>query len=835
VAVGAAFLVLGVGGGGLWVRAWLRASLPLVEGERTLPGLGAPVRIERDAFGVPVVRGRSRGDVARATGFLHAQERFFQMDLLRRRAAGELAELVGKAGLTLDRETRVLQLRSVARRATVALPPVERELLEAYTGGVNAGLRALGAPPFEYGLLRAAPRAWAPEDSLLCALTMFLTLQGELPDRESTLGLMHDVLPPEMFAFLAPRGTEWDAPLEGGPLPPPPMPTAAVLDLRRTPPAAPPPLAGPPVAWLDPFTWGGAGWGVDHGAGATLGRGGSSPLRGGGEERGSMNDPMAFGSNSWAVAGTETVHGGAILANDMHLGLAVPNTWYRASLVFPRGGEQTRVTGVMLPGAPFVVVGSNGHVAWGFTNTQGDWADLVELEPAPGRRDGYLTPEGPRELGRATETIHVKGAADETLEVLSTVWGPVVDVDHRGRRRALAWVPLREGGLNAALFRMEAVRDLDEALALAPEVGIPHQNVLCADATGRIGWTIMGRIPRRVGFEGRLPTSWADGSRRWDGWRRPEEYPRVVDPPGGRLWTANARAVSGRDLAIEGFGGYDLGARARQIRDDLRALDKAGEADMLRIQLDDRAVFLERWRNLLLEVLTPDQVARSPRRAEARHLVEEWGGRASVDSVGYRLVRGFRERAARAALEPLLAPCREADPSFDYLGRRPNRGIRQWEGPLWALVTERPPHLLDPRFPSWGELLLASLDDVLEELTRGGRSLSARTWGERNTVLIQHPLSRVLPVLGRWLDMPREALPGDGNMPRVQYPRAGASERLVVSPGREERGLFHMPCGESGHPLSPHYRDGQEAWARGEPTPFLPGPPVHVLTLRPVG
>lgn len=797
--------MLAAGIGGVGLRAWLRASLPQLDGERTLPGLGAPVRVERDALGVPVVRGRSRGDVARATGFLHAQERFFQMDLLRRRAAGELAELVGKAGLALDRETRVLRLRSVARRATAALPPDERDLLEAYTGGVNAGLHALGGRPFEYGVLGVSPRDWAPEDSLLCALAMFLTLQGEQPERESALGLMHDVLPPEVFAFLAPRGTEWDAPLEGEPLPPPPVPRAAVLDLRRTPPAAPSPAEEPPTARLDPL--------------------GLAP----------SENAMVYGSNNWAVAGTHTVHGEAILANDMHLGLAVPNIWYRASLVFPGRGGETRVTGVTLPGVPFVVVGSNGHVAWGFTNTQGDWADLVELEPAPGLRDGYLTPEGPRELDRATETIHVKGGADEMLEIRSTVWGPVVDVDHRGRRRALAWVPLREGGLNAGLFRMEAVKDLDEALALAPEVGIPHQNFVCADAAGRIGWTIMGRIPRRVGFEGRLPSSWADGSHRWDGWRRPEEYPRIVDPPDGRLWTANARVVSGHDLAIEGFGGYDLGARARQIRDDLRALDTVTEMDMLRIQLDDRAIFLSRWRDLLLGVLTPDETARAPLRAEARRLAEGWSGRASVDSVGYRIVRAFRRRVARAALEPLLAPCREADPRFEYLGRRPNRGIRQWEGPLWALVTERPPHLLDPRFSSWEELLLDSLDGVVEELTQHGRSLSARTWGERNTVLIQHPLSRALPFLGRWLDMPREALPGDGNMPRVQYPRAGASERLVVSPGREEKGLFHMPCGESGHPLSPHYRDGHEAWARGEPTPFLPGPPVHVLTLRPAG
>jgi penicillin G amidase len=488
---------------------------------------------------------------------------------------------------------------------------------------------------------------------------------------------------------------------------------------------------------------------------------------------------------------------------------------------------------VTLPGAPFMVVGSNGHVAWGFTNSQGDWADLVVLDPVPGDGDAYLSPDGPRRFEHASETIHVRGGQDEPVPVLSTIWGPVVDRDHRGRRRALAWVALREGGLNAALVGMETVRGLDEALALAPRVGIPAQNFVVADDSGRIGWTIIGRIPRRVGYDGRLPTSWADGRHRWDGWLAPEEYPRVVDPPSGRIATANARVASGEALNAVGFGGYDLGARQHQIRDDLLAIDKATESDMLRVQLDDRAVFLERWRKLLLELLTPERTAGAARRAEARRLVEEWGDHAAIASVGYRIVRAFRSRVAEDVFTPLLAPCRRADARFDYLGRRPNQGQRQWEGPLWALVTERPVHLLDPRFASWEALLVSSLDAVLTELTKDGAPLASRTWGERNTTLIQHPLSRAVPALGRWLDMPREPLPGDSNMPRVQHPSAGASERLAVSPGHEERGYFHMPGGQSGHPLSPNYGDGHAAWARGEPLPFLPGPAVHVLTLVP--
>ena len=301
-----------------------------------------------------------------------------------------------------------------------------------------------------------------------------------------------------------------------------------------------------------------------------------------------------------------------------------------------------------------------------------------------------------------------------------------------------------------------------------------------------------------------------------------------MDPPSGRIWTANARVAGGQDLEAVGFGGYALGSRATQIRDGLMEIDQASEADMLRVQLDDRALFLERWRELLLEVLDSPDPNGHPLRGDARRFVEGWGGRAAVDSVGYRLVRAFRNEVMALAMGPLVAPCREADPRFEGL----SQATRQVEGPLWALVTERPRHLLDPRFESWPELLASAFDAVLAEL-EGQGALAERTWGEQNRVLIRHPLTRGVPVLERWLDLPPEALPGDIHMPRVQRPRSGASERLAVSPGREEHGYLHMPGGQSGHPLSPHYADGHESWTRGEPSPLLPGPAAHVLTLVP--
>jgi len=785
--------LLGAGAGGLWVHGRLRASLPQLEGERTLPGLSAPVRVERDAQGVPRLAGKSRLDLSRALGFVHGQERFFQMDLLRRRAAGELAELVGPAALKLDRTVRVHRFRSVAERVFARAPADERSSIQAYAEGVNAGLAALGAPPFEYLALRTDPLPWRPEDTILAELAMFVTLQSGLPERESLLGVMHDVLPPALFAFLAPSGSEWDAPLVGGAFAVPPVPGPDVLDLRR--PQAPKAVAQGPSA-----------------------------------ERAAALEPdpeFVPGSNNWAVAGAHTASGAPLLADDMHLQITVPNIWYRAVLAWREGGEERQVVGVTLPGTPVTIVGSNAHVAWGFTNSEGDWADLVEVEPDPSEPDAYRTPAGPRKFARVSERIRVKGGPEETLEVVETIWGPIVDQDHRGRKRALRWVAQDEQGVNLALSALETAQTVAEAQEVANRTGAPAQNFVAVDRDGHIGWTILGRIPRRAGFDGRLPGSWADGTRRWDGWLEPREYPRVVDPPSGRLWTANARVVDGEMLRKIGFGGYDLGARAQQIRDDLLALEKATPEDMLKVQVDIRAIFLARWRDLLLKTLTPEALARDPRRVEMRRLVEGWGGRASADSAGYRLVRDFRTTLAEQVLEPLTAPCKAADPRFRW-----NR-LPFYEGPLWALVTKRPPHLLDPKHETWDAQLLAAADAVVESLTRDGARLADQTWGRRNAAQIQHPLSRAVPSLTRFLDMPRDELPGDSNMPRAQGPENGASERLAVSPGREAEGVFHMPGGQSGHPLSPNYADGHAAWVKGEPRPLLPGPPVHVLTLRP--
>lgn len=777
----------------LWARSRVKASLPVTDGEQAVPGLSAPVTIERDARGVPTVRAATRADAARALGFLHAQERFFQMDLMRRKAAGELAELVGAGVAQVDRKIRVHRFRAVAERQWRDSTAQGRDVIEAYTAGVNSGLAALREVPFEYLVLRTRPAAWKPEDTILVSLAMFLELHDDIGEQESARGLMRDLLPAPLYAFLNPTGTEWDAPIVGPAFEVPPIPGPEVFDLRKEAPAAKP---LPRAARL--------------------------------MEESAAELKAALGSNNWAVDGKHSKTGAAIVANDMHLGISVPNTWYRASLAWTDALGPHRVTGATLPGAPTLIVGSTGSIAWAYTNSQGDWNDLVVIEPDPSDASRYLTPAGPRAFEKHQEVVHVKGGADQTVEVLGTIWGPVIDTDHRGRKRAMHWTAYEPDAVNVGLLQVETAKTVDEALARASVSGIPPQNFVCGDSTGRIAWTIIGRIPRRTGFTGREPESWTDGSRHWDGWLAPADYPKVVDPPSGRLWSANSRMVDGEMLARIGESGYDLGARQKQIRDALLGLDTAAVSDMLQIQLDDRALFLARWRELLLKTLDPAAVQADARRAEFRRLVDGWGGHAAVDSVGYRLVRAFRIHLAEELFGAITARCKAADDRFDY----PDQ-VWRFEGPLWALVSERPAHLLPVKHRTWDEQLLAVVDLTIAEMMGHGGALGDRTWGERNTSRVQHPLSMAVPGLGRWLDMPALPLPGDSHMPRFQSPRAGASERMAVSPGHEAEGYFHMPGGESGHPMSAHYGDGHMAWAKGEATPFLPGPAVNTLTLKP--
>jgi penicillin G amidase len=769
----------------------LRASLPQIDGEVTAPTLAAGATIARDEQGTPTIRATSRRDLAFATGYAHGQDRFFQMDLMRRAAAGELAELLGKPVLELDEKYRIHDFRRIARAIVKDSPALDRELLDAYTAGVNLALTNAGARPWEYTLLRSEPAPWRVEDSVLVAFSMYLNLNDSSGAEELARAQLSATLPRPLYHFLYPLGTEWDAPIVGSSVQTPAIPGADVFTLRST---------AARTAALNTLP---------------------SP--------GAMQDEPFVGSNGWAVAGARTRDNAALLASDMHLTLRLPHIWYRARLLVESGAEPPRdLVGVTLPGLPMLVAGSNGHVAWGYTNSYGDFSDIVIVEPDPENPEKYLTDSGSEPFTNRDETIAIRGGGKDYLVVQSTRWGPIIDYDSAGRPLALRWTAHDSSATNLRMFDLETAKNVADALRIANRAGGPVQNLMVADADGHIGWSLMGQVPVRASYDSTLPHSWREPGGGWTGWRTPEEYPRVIDPASGRLWTANARTLDTETwLAFMGDGGYDLGARAAQIRDDLFALPTATAADMTNIQLDDRALFLTRWRDLLLDLLPESQVRMNPLRTQARDLIEHWSGRAAVDDAGYRIVRAARAQIRKDVYESLTALARQQFPQTKFTPSA------QFEGPLWQLVTQRPMHLLDPHYDSWEAALRASFDRVLMSLQQECKELRRCTWGEANVLQMRHPLSAALPFASRWLDMPAQELPGDAQMPRVQGAAFGASQRLVVSPGREAQGSLQMPGGPVDHPLSPFYGAGHEAWARGEPTPLLPGAAKHTLTLRP--
>jgi penicillin G amidase len=815
----AALILLGVLlvvalGVGLWARQQLVASLPQLDGTLRVEGLSAPVTVARDALGIPTIRGASREDVARAIGVLHAQERFFEMDLSRRRAAGELAALVGVRAVAADREMRIHRFRAEAQRAVAIMEPQARAVLEAYAAGVNTGLSNFGKPPFEYLVLRQAPARWLPEDTLLVVLSMFVTLQDYDGSYESTIATMHDVLPKEIVDLMVPDGTEWDSPVVGAAFSVPPIPGPEIYNLRARRLGKKERIQLPPPRQETSWRPSMFGAGRDRAPWTLTGD----------------DDEAAIGSNNWAIAGWLSVDGAATVANDMHLTVRVPNTWYRASLEWPDTSSpsgQLRLIGITLPGVPALVVGSNTHVAWGFTNTYADWSDLVLLDVDPKDPTRYRTPGGWRAFDRHAETIEIAGLPPERLEVSWTIWGPVIDSDHKGRPRAVRWVAHDAERLGVAAAALETAHTVEQAFDAVNGLGTPGQNFVVADADGHIGWTIYGSIPRRLGFDGRVPQSWADGTVGWSGWLNAAEYPRLRDPAIGRIWTANARVVDGDMLAKLGDGSYEVGSRARIIRDRLMAKDQFSPTDMLTIQLDTSATFLARWRDLILRTLSPAAVGDSDERAQFRDLVERtWDGHASASSPGYRLTRMFREAVSDSVIGFVLAECYEADARFDY------RSVRRREGPVWKIVSERPVHLLDPVYSNWDALLVGAIDRVIERAEdEGGMT---EPWSRMNVTAYRHPLSSAIPLIGgQLLDMPLRPINGDLYTPSMHWGANAPSQRMVISPGREADGIMHMPTGQSGHPLSPYYSNSHDAWVNGEATPFMPGATQHTLTLTP--
>lgn len=778
-----------------------QGSLSILEGQISLAGVKAPLTILRDIKGVPTIKASNREDTAYALGFLHGQERFFQMDLLRRTSAGELSDLFGKRAIRHDKKIRLHQFRKRATDAFENMPPIHQQILSHYTMGVNQGLEALGQLPFEYFLLQGQAQPWQVQDGLLVLYSMYIDLQPIWGQSERSLAVMKDLLPKDWFTFLTSQGGYWDSPIEG-----PAYKENTII----------------PIKPLSLFQEKSAP--QNHASANTdRTRYGSN-----------YTDKIHYGSNNWSVSGVLTSHGAGMVANDMHLGLGVPNIWYRASWYLEDG---RRITGVSLPGTPAMIAGSNERVAWGFTNSQGDYSDVIILKTREPNQ--YLTPQGWQEFIIESEKIQVKGKDAIEVKVKKTQWGPVIGKDHNGSTLALRWVAHDVQGANMNILGMEDALDIKNALAIAPLAGIPGQNLNVVDHQGKNAWSIMGRLPNRFGFsknnrapyffDSQLPKDWSQGRYGWQGYLSKGDYPKIINPNNGRIWTANARVASGINLAKVGVNNYALGARQKQIQQGLQSKDIFTELDFLEMQLDDKAVFLTRWQILMLSILEHEGIANlNSDLINIKHHLENWQGRASESSVGYLLVKRFRERVINQTIGHVYRYLEKN--SNDFWPSSINNFV---EYPVWLLMKDKPAKHLPNGFTSWQDFLMAMIKQSHQQVTQDGKPLNEQTWGKHNTLAIKHPLSGALPFLSSLLNMPAHPMAGDTYMPRVQDPNTGASERFSVAPGFEKQGYFHMATGQSAHPLSPYFKRGHDDWVAGRATPFLPQQTQWTLKISP--
>jgi penicillin amidase len=691
---------------------------------------------------------------------------------------------LGNATLATDREKRRHRLRSRMAVHWTLLPAEQQALLAAYTQGANAGLAALPVRPWQYLLLRSEPQPWREIDSMLVVCEMYYILQARDFDVRFNESLLREQVGSALFDWLKPKGGTWDAPLDGSQISAAAMPSAEMLDTRRNP-ATRPETVTIAVAQSDV----------------------------------AENSP---GSNNWALNGVLTANGSALLANDMHLGLSVPNIWFRSQFLIGKGNSARRIAGVTLPGSPAMVIASNGQIAWGFTNSTGKWFDWVAVDKA-------------EKVIESHEIIAVKGSAPVDLVVHETRFGPILrDVtDASGKRQfAIHWSLYDPGAVNARLADMMDAKSVDEGINIAQQSGVPHQNILIADRHGNIGWTIAGRMPRY--------REWRHQSERGTftpadalpaEWLAQQDYPQIINPAGARLYSANNRLLGGADGAKIGDGGFDLGARGAQIRDRLMEKSRFDETALHAIQRDNESRFFKRWAKLARDTAA---ISGKAGMDEIVRQLDGWNGRADIDQTGHRLVRSFRIQVSNVLWKEWIkvaAPSLDIEPAANGVSSYPG-----WDGrseyAIWQAITSRADHLLPQPFGNWDQFLDAQLALVQGELIKQNGSLNAATWGKRNGANIRHPIARALPLLSRWLDMPVEPLAGDNNMPLVAAPSFGASERMVVAPGFEERGLLVMPGGQSGHPLSPFYGAGHEDWVHGAALPLLAGETRYRLQLN---
>ena len=790
-----------------WFVWAAKSSLPQLEGSLKVGGLKAPVTVLRDPQGMPHIRASSLEDVVFAQGYVTAQDRLWQMDITRRFAAGELSEILGPDLIRHDREQRILMLPAVAERAAAALQPEERRMSEAYSAGVNAFIEShRNRLPIEFRVLRYQPRPWRVENSFLLGANMMKSLNHGTVETERIREIVTAKLGPELAAELYPQTSLRDHP-----------PTAAEKTSHRKAKQEDPSEDDPDFAPDSQISFR------------------QSDLQ-------HVSEEPVPGSNNWVVSGAHTVSGKPLLSNDMHLDYGVPGIWYEVQLEVPE--KNFNVAGVSLPGAPFVIVGHNQRIAWGFTNVEPDVEDLY-IEQFNDKGE-YQTPQGWNQPERRHEVIHVKGGPDVTLDVTVTRHGPIVTELFPGETRKLAlhWT-IYDVPISFATFSaVDAAQSWKEFRQAFSQLSSPGQNVVYADVDGHIGYQATGRFPIRRSGDGSMPVSGADDAHEWIGSIPYEKLPSVLDPREGIIATANARMVpNGYPYPISTY--FDVPFRTQRIYTVLQSGRRFDASDMLSLQMD---VYSDFEKTLAERFVNATDHASSvpPRAKEAAELLRAWDGRVTAESPAANIIVFARRAAVREMLEPRLGDVRvqgltESEKSVETVPL-----LKRWLPTatfLEKVLRDQPAQWLPKKYKDYDELLVASLDRAV---TGDAGSFKIRSW----TRAKEFPSHFEHPIFGRipWLRaiLPQSvagpgilSLDGDQWTVKANGRYYGPSQRITVDLADLDRSTMNIVTGQSGQPLSTHYLDHWPAWLNGTtfPWPFsrqaVEHAAVHRLTLTP--
>ena len=506
-----------------------------------------------------------------------------------------------------------------------------------------------------------------PADSILVVYAMFDVLTQHAGDFERMRGVMRDTLPPSLYEFLTPDTGRFDSPLVDDEIAqtttiPQPKPSIFVNPKRENPRRM--------TIYHHRMT--------------------SCSLRGRKVDRTTGPSPGRTPNTGRRCSPTTCT----CALRSLHL---VPH---------PVFVPERRAIGVSLPGVPGLVCGSNGTIAWAFTASYADCQDLVVIEVDPDDPDQYRTEDGFIPFDHVRDEIIVKNKEPEVLELRRTKWGVVNDVDLHQRPLVTKWTALEPDAVNLRLLDMLFATDFDEAVEIGGEMNMPSQNVVLGGEGGRIAAVVSGWLPRRQGFDGTVPVSWADPPIGWSGPIDAEARPKIIDPADGIIFTANNRVFS-LETARRYGNSWALGARAQRIGEVLRSQPKWTEAEFLALQLDIRSSVHDFYRDLVLDTIAPEDS--DPRLQQFREQVRQWDGQASQEQIGFRILRDFRILLHQQVLAPLLAACRAADPDFRY----------RWplaEEPIRTLLEKRPPHLLATEFDDWPGLIRQTLIRLADDL-----------------------------------------------------------------------------------------------------------------------